>query len=755
MDRGFRQALESLLLLVGCFLGIPTLVDAQEDAEPGESMEEVETRTIDPSQTPLALDPKTAEELFEATQLMVDLGRVDLAEIYFGRLQSSGLDAETLLALRNKFGAEAFLKLARIDKLNPGAQKLLDACNAAAIRQMSDPERIARLLTDLGTEGEPHAFAEAELVSLGAPIVPSLLLALTDPAFADKYNVIEEAILLMRERAVAPLVGALEAPADRITFRSRVISLLGMLEAKAAVPYLLEPAQAASEPGDIKFAARDALRTILGVTPETVERIVNEGAVARLLDTARMHFRHQFPWTTDAGGKVMLWLWSSKLGTVSPRLFSPEEASEIEGLRLSRQALALAPELRSTQVMYLASVLAHDARRTGFDHPLRTGPGTPHDAALTAGSDVTLDVISEAVRSERPAVIVEALRIFSQVGTVAQLKLGSGEKSVVVAAMDYPDPRVQFAAAATILQLDPTASFRGAARVVEVLKRALASDGRAHAIVGEVSVDRGAMIGGILRDLGYESLVYSSGREAFAAAASRSDVELVILHPNITRWALTETLANLRADSRTAGVPIVIHGPSELTRRMERKALNYRLVAFSSASDTTGDFDRQLTPLLRKVKAAAMTAQERRAQRVAAAAWLAHIAQGRRTKVFDIRNAEPELAAVLEDKDMAFHSLECLGEIATASSQQRLAAVALDIQAPVELRVAATGKLTFHIQRFGLMLKKDELDGLHKLLEAGDEPADLRTAVGAVIGSLKPDNILAGKRLQQQSSKSK
>ncbi|MBS0261095.1 MAG: hypothetical protein JSS02_04000 [Planctomycetes bacterium] len=753
MVRGFRLTLVRLLMLVGCALGISTVASAQDDTEPGEPAEVIETRTIDPSQTPLAVDPKTADELFEATHLMVDLGRLDLAEIYFGRLQGAGLDDATLIALRDKYGAEAFLKLARIEKLNPGAQKLLDACNAAAIRQASDPERLKSLLTDLGTEGELHAKAEAELVSLGAQIIPLLLVSLNDPGYADKYDAIEEAILLMRERAIPPLVAALAAPQDKLDFRGRVISILGLLEAKPAIPFLISPAQSATEAPDVKQAARAALGRILNVSPETVDRIVTEGAVTRLLETVRQHFRQQHPWSVDAAGKVTLWLWSNKLGTVSARLLSPAEASEIEGLRLAREALALAPALRSTQVLYLASALAHDIRRTGFDRPLPTGPGTAHDAALTAGADVTLDVISEAVQAERTAVVVEALRIFSQVGTLAQLQLGSGQKSVVVAALDNPDPRVQFAAAVAILQVDPTAPFRGAARVVEVLKRALASDGRAHAIVGEVSVDRGAMIGGILRELGYEPLVYNSGREAFAAAASRNDVELVILHPNITRWALSETLANFRADSRTAGVPIVIHGPADLTRRMERKSLNYRLVSFSAASESSSDFDRQLTPLLRKVKAVSMTAQERRAQRVAAAAWLAHIARGRRTKIFDIRGVEPELAAVLQDEELARNSLDCLGEIASPTSQQRLAGLALDIEAPVDLRIQASEKLAFHIQRFGLMLKKNDIDSLHKLWQAPNEPAALRTAVGTVIGSLKPDNTLAGKRLQQQSQK--
>jgi hypothetical protein len=62
----------------------------------------------------------------------------------------------------------------------------------------------------------------------------------------------------------------------------------------------------------------------------------------------------------------------------------------------------------------------------------------------------------------------------------------------------------------------------------------------------------------------------------------------------------------------------------------------------------------------------------------------------------------------------------------------------------------AAVKLAFHIQRFGLVLNQATIDGLHKVWQDGRTDRDLRTAVGGVIGSLKPDAELAGKRLKQQ-----
>jgi hypothetical protein len=751
MEREFHRLLTGLFL-AGCFTCAPRLATAQEaeNGEPEAPAAEPSAPPADPKSSPLAKEPKSPAELFEATLLMVDIARIDLAKLYLDKLMEEPLNEDLLLSLRDKHGAAEFLKLTNIPELKTAAVKLLDLSNAAAIKQANDPVRIARLIDQLEGDPEVVAQAEAELESLGTAVLPGLLQVLRNPAQAPRHESVMAAILRVGEPAVPQLVAALDAPGD--TFRAAVLSLLGSLRSTAAIPWLWFPALSPDESGAVRAAARQALGQILNVPgPGGAERIATEGTVDRMLKSAREHFRNEYLWKTDDAGKVALWSWNAKQETIVPRIVSPEEASEMTGLRFAREALGLAPDRRDTQVLYLCLALATEIRRSGFENPLPTGPGTAHDLALSVGSDVALDVLSEAFNSTRPAVAVAALKVFSQVGTLDQLNLTGARRSVVNAALDYPDPRVQYAAAVAILQIDPKAPFPGAPRVVQILKRALGSEGRPYAVVGEVSVQRGSMLGGILRELGYEPLIFMSGREAFAAAARRTDVELVILHPNIIRWALSETLANLRADARTANIPIVIHGPGDLADKMRRRARDFQLVSFSALSATTEDFDYQVRPFLRRVKTATISPQERAAQRTEAAAWLAHLAQ-RRTKVFDITTAETELVSALDEEKLAPAALEALSEIATRSSQQRIAELVLNGDADIDLRRTAAVKLAFHIQRFGLLLSKRTIDQLHTIWENPREFPDLRTALGSVIGSLKPDAILAGKRLKAQST---
>jgi len=749
MDRGFCRAVQGLLLL-GCLSCNLDGALAQDEPATGAAARNSGAA----ARTPLVTEPKSPDELFEATVLMVDIARIDLAKLYLDKLLEEQLDDDVLLALRDKYGPGAFIKLTQVPDLKQAAVRLLDLSNAAAIKRANDRDQIARLIRDLDGDPEQQAAAQAELDSLGAAVVPGLLTVLNNPASADRHESAMLAVVRIGEPAVPLLIGALNSPNEEL--RATVATILGTLRSATAVPYLWYPALASDGNPAVRGAAREALQKILKLNGPGLDRLATDRTVPRMLETVRQHFRNAYAWKTDDAGLVSLWSWDVSQGTVVPRQVTPEEASEITGLRFAREALAIEPNLRSAQLLYLCQALAADVRRSGFDKPLPEGPGTAHDLALGVGSELAIDVITEAFSASRPAVAVAAIKVFSQTGTLNQLKLSGPQRSVVVTALDYPDPRVQFAAANAILQIDPTVPFRGAGRVVDILKRSLVTDGKAHAVVGEVSADRGAHLGGMLRELGYEPLVYMSGREAFVAAAERTDVELIILHPNLIRWSLSETLANLRADARTANIPIVIHGPSRLTAKMEHQTRSFQLVSFAASSETTEGFDFQLRPFLRQVKTTAMvplTPQERVEQRAAAAAWFAHIAQGRRTKVFDINPAQAELIDTLEDEQLAPLALEALGEIASRASQQRIADLVLNGQAAVELRRAAAYKLTFHLQRFGLLLSKPSIEALHKVWNSVREPAELRTAVGSVIGSLKPDTELAGKRLLQQSGR--
>ncbi|MFN0051893.1 MAG: HEAT repeat domain-containing protein [Planctomycetales bacterium] len=750
MQREFHRLSWGLTLVVGMagLAGSPGRLTAQNAPVPPEPADEsFEPERQLGNSSPLVGTPRTPRELLEATLLMVELGRQDLAERYFGKLVSQELDDQTLLELRDEFGAAPFLRLTRVEVLKEDAEKLLDRTNALAAQRVTDAAYALRLLQELDAGPERRAAAQSELNAAGVLIVPSLLAILSDPDQSAQHERVVTAIVGVGEEAVPPLLGALDGPDDFV--RTRVIAALGRIGSDRAAAYLWAPSVSPVESATVHATARQALARILRIPEAGVERVAGTGMAARLVKQARAYYRQEpaFTATTDPDQMEVVWSWDDARRTVVPGQYSAAEARDIHALMLARQALALAPETRPVQTLFLGLALTAEVRR-GIDKPLATGPGSAHDLALSAGGGIVNDVLAEALAASRPATCAAALKILEQIGTKEQLAGGSGGKSPVLRALDYPDQRVQFAAATAILQIDPPAGFRGAPRVVEVLQRAAAADTRPHAVVGEVSSQRAAQIGGFLRELGYEPLVFLSGREAFRAAATRGDVELVVLHPNLIRWALSETLANLRADSRTAGIPIVIHSPADLRMRMQSYSGRYQLVSAVSLATTPEDFELQVQPILKRLPVPPMTPAQRSTLRKDAVWWLAHIASGRRTRVFDISPAEQELTEALSDPQLAAHALDALGEIASRRVQQQMAQIVLNPQGNAELRRAAALRVAFHIQRFGLLLDRETIDSLHQAWNDNQQTAEIRTALGSVIGSLKPDAALVGKRLQ-------
>lgn len=698
-----------------------------------------------PEPSPFITEPKTADELFEATVLMANIARHKLARQYLDKLLEIQPDDNTLLAIRDKYGPAPFLRLTTIPAMQPAANTLLDQVTAAMQKRAADPARILLLLDQLAGEADDRLIAREELKTSGQPAIPFLIAALEDTNREAAHNDILQTLIEMGESAVPALVAALDSPDVRL--RADALLILGRIGSRKAVPYLWYYATTEEQPGDVTTSARVALANILKTTPTEVQRQAGEMVVAQLMKQAVLYYQRQVPLLKDDQGLVTVWIWNSTNKTAIPQAVTPEVASEMEGLRLSGHALAIESSNVSAQTLYLSFLLASEVRRNGWDKPLPTGPGTAHDLAVSLGPDLTNDVLRQSLAEGRTDVSLAALKVLEVVGLRDQIREDFGSRSAILAALNVPDRRVQFAAARTVLQLDPQRPFSGSERVIEILKNAIITEGLPRAIVADVSVDRGSSIVGMLSEMGYMADLVSSGRNCFRMAAERSDVELIIVHANISRWALTETLANLRSDSRTAQIPIFIFGPESLREKLRFRMEAYPRIAYLAHASNTNDLATQMLPALRQILPPLLTEKQRLARRDEAVAWAAHLASGRRTKIFDIAKLGTVLGEVVKVPSLTANALEALGEIGSIASQRSLANVAMDAAVEASWRELAANKLAFHIQRFGLLLDKSQVAALHQAFQQAATP-EVKTALAAVIGTLQPDATLTGKRLR-------
>lgn len=728
-----------ILLAIGVFAFVRT--------EPA-SAQEPDPEALAPkaaADSPLLIEPKTPEELFAATLLMTDLARMDLARQYLDLFAASQPDGELLLQLRDKHGTAEFVRLSRIAELRPTSSKLLADLEVAARTRAADPAFIDGLIMKLASDPIDRELAIREFTNLGQPAVPPLVARMAAPKSEEERDHIVFTLIRMGRQVVPPVLGALDSPDEAV--RTSAISVLGWLRAGEAVSYLWYPAFGPDQSQGVKVAAAEALARIRYGRPQSVDRLSSVEAAAELRKISAGYFDQTLELPVEDNGQAAVWTWDSASGTVARRLWSPRLANLWYATRFSRESLAISPTMPEVQEQFLAALLGLEVEVVGIDQPLSETPGSPMYLALTAGESMLAGVLAEALSARQTGAALAAVRALSAVGTRDVLSSRGGLRSPVLSALNYPDDRVQFDAAVAVLRQEPTLSFPGADRVVDILRRALLDGSQPKAIIIDADQTRSSQVKGFLASAGYETDVVRSGRDGFVAASEAGAVNFVVIQINVSRWGLSQTIANFRADARTAAIPLVIYGGEQDRSKLRRLVAESAPAVFAAESPSEADFLREVKPFLKSMAVAPLSAAERQVRRGAAAYWLAELASSG-SRVFQLAPAEPALSAVAEDPQLSNNALIALGGVATADAQRRLSEVSLNAQLPDTMRTNAALQLGQHIQRYGLLLSKAEVEELQAGWKLAEAPR-LKASLAVVIGSLQPSARVLSERLRE------
>ncbi|MBL6707137.1 MAG: HEAT repeat domain-containing protein [Planctomycetaceae bacterium] len=706
---------------------------AQPPADAPDSVAVAQNLT-DSEPSPLLSEPKDPEALFDAVVLMLDLDRPKLALQYMKQLLDQDPKDATILKMRDKHGPAVFLELSNDKRLQPESITLLDRMNEAFRQYAADPTRMDRLVDNLSGTPQEREVAIIQLRSTGKVAIPRMLTRVASSKDTNQRDAMVYAMTRMGTQIIPPLLGALEAPDEAV--QTAAIDTLGWLGSLDTVPWLWYSAFGADQQPGVRQAARQALARILRDDVKRAGDISSFGAASQLQKIATTHFRLEFAWKMNDDGKTTeLWSWDAQKNALSAWNVAPETASLIVGSRFAHQALTLAPERQEVQSLYLSLRLAFDAHLAGWDAALPTGPGTAHDLALLSGPEVALRALQYSLQNPNPAAALATLQVLGQIGNRSQLRDQSGQASPIIQAMSYPNFRVQFAAASTVLQLDPDNSFRGASRIVSILTRALNDSGERQGLAIDSNQDRAASMAGLLSEMGMGPLQATTGQDGFKIAADRSDIELIVIHAAVVKWGLGQTITNLRADARTSGIPIVVYGPESVEPAVARLAEQYPMIGFALNGETS--FKQGVRLFLSRLSTPPVSERQRAARASAAGFWFAHIAGGRRTETFNIDSAEQALFDAVNDPGVGENAVIALGAIATATSQERLQEIAVSEARDEALRETAALQLAFHMQRYGILLSESRVQEVQLAWQSA--PAGpLKTALAAVVGSLKP-----------------
>jgi DNA-binding response OmpR family regulator len=399
----------------------------------------------------------------------------------------------------------------------------------------------------------------------------------------DRSNIIY-ALQRMDRNIVPPLLAALDMEDPKV--KSEIVGILERRAETAAVPFLWHLAASEKNPDYLRTSARNALAVLRGEKslPPAKEMLTKE---------AEKYFQHQvrFP-----DSEVTVWRWDRDAGRVVPgwppaaTTVKRTQAEEYYGLKFAGQALDIDSEYKPAQLVFLSLVLEKAMERAGHDKPLAGKEPNVHDLLTSVNPELVTAVLERALADKNMPVILGAVRAVGQLGEVKAARSNDGSESALVRALNFPNPRVSFAAADALLRLprlpEPEAPRKPgvpgpsvpAVRVVEVLRRAVAAEvapRKARVLVVHNNVGALDEIDKALKAAEFEAVTVRTGKEGLRRLNQAADIDAIFVDWAVPDPPLAHFLGQVRSDVNAGLLPVLVLLPPQTLEglRAERARL--------------------------------------------------------------------------------------------------------------------------------------------------------------------------------------
>ena len=542
-------------------------------------------------------------ELYREAQELIRSGRYDVAAERLKAFAAANPTEKDYLAIQQA-DPTTFLKLRNVAVWsdNPTAHaeavKVVDAIIARAeeanAKLHRDPDRITRFVRNLGASQEEQIFAEQQLRLAGEAAVPTIVEQLrTTSDLQLRAGIIGAIARLGVETSPGFLAATDGLPDDlklgvlkSIAGRQQVLPLLSAAETDF-VPHLWYYSAARGEGGQaLRQFATTTLETLAGAgasrrKPEAELVAIADGFARR---TAR--FR-----TPD---RVRLWTWDPAKSNVAVTDATRSQAEEYYALKYLRWALDLRPTDLAAQEKFLAVAIERGVERAGFRDLAEADP-VLFEILAAAPSDMLNTMLEQAIVEQRTALVFGLTGLLAiRADRTAATGPAPGKTGVFVRALDYPDPRVQLAAAIGLLKAPGPATHGKPARVVEVLRRAAAAESppegtkeQARALIADPGDARSDKMATFLRQLGYATERLQTGRELMRRIARSADYDLVVIDRHIGDPVLADLLAMAKSDANVARRPVMVVASPDAPRPVPLDHMLLRLALLIAVTETS------------------------------------------------------------------------------------------------------------------------------------------------------------------------
>jgi hypothetical protein len=706
--------------------------------------------------------PTNTAEYWNAIQFEIDVGKYDLAATHLRNLIAYKPSEADLVKLADEFGVAAFLKLRNIPKWSDDAkvekearanvEQLIKLVTDAVRKVRSDPARIQGYIKNLGASPEENAYALKELARSGAVVVPYVLdeLKRADPELRVRLL---GALRRLGPDTIEPMIAALDS--DDARLKVDLIRIFVQRHAPQVVPYLWFLSASPSQPDEVRREATQALAYFL----ETPEGKLPP-AKYELTREAERYYLHQVKFPNPAA--VTVWRWDGQRvveGWPNARTIPADKAEEYYGMRLASQALLLDPAFTPAQVVLLSLVLDKTQSKAGLDQTLDRVAPAVHGLLGTVQPALVNAVLERALQERRVPVIIGAVRDLGERAEVRAVRPLGRLQPPLVRALYYPDRRVQMAAAEAMLRIPNSAISLTSARVVEILRRAVAAEPAVRepskVLIGFFNEDVRNGVAAAVAAAGYEPIKVGTGREIMLRLGQAADIALLLFEETLPDPGLANLLGQLHADTFASQLSVLLTASAErepAVRRYTARWPNITVIPAPLAIDP-----RAIQPLIRArlgdpanptLSPAELKTYAERSIRN-----LARVARGE-VAGYDVIPAGPTVLAALRTPtrltpEGQISAIDVASRLRSGNAQTVLVNVIADAKRPMAVRVAAANGLVRSMQEFSPLVTRDQARALAALYAQPNLELPLKNSLAPIIGSLQPSDRLSGERLLQ------
>jgi CheY-like chemotaxis protein len=699
--------------------------------------------------------PETTEDYWTALRYEIEVGRYDLAAGLLHALLAKPPTEAELLQIHEKYGMSAILALRQVPKWSddPATEKqgradagqLIDLVREAVKKKLNDPERIKGYVSGLNGDREEHDFALKELYRSGGQVVPYLIDELQS-APPEQRLMLLDALRRLGPDTLPPLYAVLDSNIP--TLQLDILEVLRKRAAVNAVPYLWR-LTAGGQPEAVRQKATLLLAEFLDVPPSKLPL-----AKIALTQLADRYYQHKVLFADPKA--VTIWRWdeaTKKLvrGWPGAEAVTKDKAEEYYGTRFAKEALALDPSYAPAQRVLLSLALEKGAVLAGGP----PGKETPavKDLLSTVNPDLITTVLERALDDHRPEVILPAVKALGDVDDVRANRPGNHGEPALVRALNYPNRRMQMAAADALMRIPGEPGPLTGGRIVEVWRRALATAPASPApkvIVGYHSEAIGNHVADTVKKSGFDPIQVRTGYDVLKRLNEAADVDLVLIDEALPDPGLPSLLAQLRADVNYGRVPVVVTATKEredAMRRYVEHSLNVSVLPLTLA-ESVPDLKSFLQVRLDE-GGPPLSEAELKEYAEKAVHRLADLAKGQPPGV-DVRPTAETVYTALRSGGLSpegqIDAIHIVGRFAGSRPQTELADVVLDERRTPKVRAAATAELIRNVQEHSLNLSSVQIESLATLYAKGGDP-DLKAELALLMGGMRPDARLTGQRL--------